>query len=243
MNRFPDVKCKFCGKNFETQIKIDPAIYKMVPNIKVGSNNFTCPHCNRVADYSEEDFRYTPELSKTLHFYGKEINSRNIILVEIDDPINDERVEWSGPLITLLIQELHKNKQWEKITPREFEEIVAELFKGYGYSVELTKRTRDGGRDVIAINRNNVIIPQKYLIECKHWKDKVGVSVVRELLGVSAIEEERPSGLIVASTSGFTKDALLLSEKDQAKWILSLKDKEAIEEWVKDYVNIKINLH
>jgi HJR/Mrr/RecB family endonuclease len=130
----------------------------------------------------------------------------------------------------------------EKISHREFEEIVAELFKGFGYSVELTKRTRDGGRDVIAINRNKVIIPQKYLIECKHWKDKVGISVVRELLGVSAIEEERPSGLIIASTSGFTKDALLLSEKDQTKWVLSLKDKEAIEEWVKNYVDKKIDL-
>ena len=242
MNRFPDVKCKFCGKNFETQIKIDPAIYKMVPNIKVGPNNFTCPHCNQVADYSEKDFRYSPELSKTLHSYGKEVNPRNIVLVKIDDPINDDKVEWAGPLITRLIQELHKSKRWEKITHREFEEIVAELFKGYGYLVELTKRTRDGGRDVIAINRKNVIIPQKYLIECKHWKDKVGVSVVRELLGVSAIEEERPSGLILASTSGFTKDALLLSEKDQTKWILSLKDKEAIEEWVKDYVVKKTNL-
>jgi HJR/Mrr/RecB family endonuclease len=34
---------------------------------------------------------------------------------------------------------------------RLFEEFVAELFHEFGYEVELTKRTRDGGRDVIAI--------------------------------------------------------------------------------------------
>ena len=239
MNQYPDIKCKFCHKVFEVQIKIEPEIYKMVSKIKIGKNNFTCPHCNKVGPYSEEDFRYTPELAKTLHYYGKQVDPKNIVLVTHDDPINEAKIEWAEPLTSRLIQELHKHKTWDKITHREFEEIIAELFYGFGFSVELTKRTRDGGRDVIAVKKNEMLIPQKYLIECKHWSDKVGVSVVRELLGAAAIEDERPSGLIIASTSGFSRDALLLSEKDQAKWILSLKDKEAIEEWVRDYVNKK----
>ncbi len=39
---------------------------------------------------------------------------------------------------------------------RRFEELVAELFVGFGYAVELTKRTRDGGKDIIAIKKQEV---------------------------------------------------------------------------------------
>lgn len=36
------------------------------------------------------------------------------------------------------------------LSPREFEEVIAELFQRWGYAVELTPQTRDGGRDVLA---------------------------------------------------------------------------------------------
>lgn len=71
MNKYPSVSCKHCGKEFETQIKIDPAIYAMVPNIRVGFNSFTCPHCENLAVYSEVDFRYTSELAAELANFGK----------------------------------------------------------------------------------------------------------------------------------------------------------------------------
>lgn len=51
------------------------------------------------------------------------------------------------------------------IDRRQFEELIAELFVGFGYEVELTRRTRDGGKDIVAIKRREV--NTKYLIECK----------------------------------------------------------------------------
>src|SRR5215211_5952306 len=36
-----------------------------------------------------------------------------------------------------------------EISPRQFEEIIAELFFREGYEVELTKQTRDGGYDIV----------------------------------------------------------------------------------------------
>ena len=70
------------------------------------------------------------------------------------------------------------------LLPRDFEELIAELFSGLGYSVELTQRTRDGGRDVVAINDS--VVKNKYLIECKRYKRDatVGVELVRQLHGV-----------------------------------------------------------
>jgi hypothetical protein len=38
-----------------------------------------------------------------------------------------------------------------QMASREFEELVAELWKRFGYEVELTKATRDGGYDVVAV--------------------------------------------------------------------------------------------
>ena len=76
---------------------------------------------------------------------------------------------------------------------RGFEELVAELFGGFGYEVELTKQTRDGGRDIVAIKRGEVQV--KYLIECKRPDPggHVGVGPARELLGVLTDEKaQRP---------------------------------------------------
>jgi len=56
-------------------------------------------------------------------------------------------------------------KELKVINRRRFEEMVAELWDGFGYDVELTKQTRDGGRDIIAVS--NAEISVRYLIECK----------------------------------------------------------------------------
>ena len=38
---------------------------------------------------------------------------------------------------------------------RILEEMIAEIFSGLGYDVELTKRTRDGGKDIIALRKRD----------------------------------------------------------------------------------------
>ena len=40
------------------------------------------------------------------------------------------------------------------LSPRQFEELVAEIWQRFGYLVELTCRTRDGGRDVVAVKQS-----------------------------------------------------------------------------------------
>lgn len=42
-------------------------------------------------------------------------------------------------------------EEMKTMNRRLFEEMIAELFDGFGFKVELTKKTRDGGRDIIAI--------------------------------------------------------------------------------------------
>ena len=118
---------------------------------------------------------------------------------------------------------------------RRFEELVAELFRGFGYTVELTKQTRDGGKDIIAIKRAEVQV--KYLIECKRPDPGglVGVCPVRELLGVW--QDEKATKAILATTAYFSKPAKVLFDKHP--WILEPKEYDDIKKWIDLYMNIK----
>lgn len=121
-------------------------------------------------------------------------------------------------------------------TSRQFEEIVAEIFHGFGFRVELTAATRDGGRDVIAVG-NEKIAATKYLIECKRYaaQNKVGVQPVRGLLGV--VQDERATKGIIVTTSAFTTPAEELLKRQ--KWVLEGRDFEGLLAWLKEYQRLR----
>lgn len=144
--------------------------------------------------------------------------------------------------IASLLNKIALNNQVLKEIPttdwRVFEEIVAEIFRGFNYEVVLTKQSRDGGKDIIALQKINGEVKQRLLIECKHWKGKIDVKPVRELIGVAVQEDDLPTGIILATTSEFTEDAGLLKEKpinSTSPIALDLKDCEDVLEWVGDY--------
>src|SRR6266511_2639144 len=74
----------------------------------------------------------------------------------------------------------------DRISPREFEEIVAELLAGLGWEVSLTPATKDGGHDILAVARTPGDVEVRVIVECKRYRQDraVGIAVVRELLGV-----------------------------------------------------------
>lgn len=87
MSDFPAIKCKNCGKTFETQIKIDPAIYAMYPNLAVGQNTFTCPHCEKQETYTEKDFEYTQKQANTLANFGKIVKAFVEVVEASSEPL------------------------------------------------------------------------------------------------------------------------------------------------------------
>lgn len=84
---------------------------------------------------------------------------------------------------------------------RDFEHVCAGYFSKKGYQVELKGLGgADGGMDLVVRRRG-----KKYLVQCKHWKGRVGVKVVREMYGV--MHAENFSGVFVMGLSGFTREA------------------------------------
>ena len=123
-----------------------------------------------------------------------------------------------------------------EFSPRQFEELIGDLFRGFGYEVELTARTRDGGCDVIAVRKAE--IETRNLIECKRYdpsSHNVGVRIVRELHGV--VTSHRATKGIIATTSYFTRDAK--QHIEQNHWQLEGHDLDGVMRWVQKYLHLR----
>jgi HJR/Mrr/RecB family endonuclease len=120
-----------------------------------------------------------------------------------------------------------------KIESRNFEEMVAELLRKKGFDVKLTKQTRDGGYDLIAVN-NIAGFPYRFLVECKRYarNRKIDVNIIRSFCQV--MNTNNSNGIIVTS-SFFSPDAI----DYQAKHVphqLHFKDNGDIIDWVSEYI-------
>ena len=101
-----------------------------------------------------------------------------------------------------------------KLHWKTFEDLMAEVFRRQGYSVEeQLGGGADGGVD-LALRRNGQIT----LVQCKRWTGKsVGVSIVRELFGIMA--SERAEAGILVTTSNFTKECEFFCAKKSIRLI------------------------
>ncbi len=118
------------------------------------------------------------------------------------------------------------------LNPRLFEELIERIFIKFKVKTELTKQTRDGGYDIIAID-DTTFSKNKYIVECKRHAlaNKVDVSIVRHLYGVK-VSSQVTKGLLVTS-SFFTKDAIEFAK--QHSWELELFDYNDIVKWLNLY--------
>lgn len=100
----------------------------------------------------------------------------------------------------------------DRLTPREFEELVCEVLDKNGLTVKLTKQTCDGGKDII-VCENKLIGNFLTYVECKKYrKDRpVAVNLVRELYG-AVMADNVTAGLLITS-SYFSREAEAFTEK------------------------------
>lgn len=115
------------------------------------------------------------------------------------------------------------------LSPRQFEELVAELLHQQGYEVALTPPSRDGGFDMYAARKDG-LGEFMYLVECKRYSQErpVGVDIVRALYGV--VEKQEASAGVLVTTSRFTKGAAEFQRSVRHR--LSLRDYLDLQEWL-----------
>lgn len=251
-----EIKCDKCEKSFSidaTDLDFDQVganeRHMGAEIFYAGEVELQCPKCRNTIEVSYEASEYpvgVPNYSET-HAHGAQIiRGFADIDVHFEDEIysfeEESRLYLSDEKkiitnlcsgVSDLILAANKNPAiLYDIDPRQFEELIAHIFSLHGFSVQLTKQTRDGGRDIIAI-RSDLGIQSKYIIECKRYalNNPVTVELVRTLYGVQM--QEGANKAVLATTSRFTPDARsFATAKNTTEWSMDLKDFEDIRQWV-----------
>ena len=146
---------------------------------------------------------------------------------------SSKKLDLSIKEITLeLKQYLRLNpKAMYDISPRKFEELICDILTNFGWEVELTSITKDGGYDIIGFNNLVGGIKSNWIIECKRYSPhrKVGVDIVRSICGVK--DNIKMGNAMIVTTSSFTKGA---HDLVKSRWDLELKDYDKINEWLRN---------
>ena len=217
-----------------------------------GSSIFNCPECENEIEIVYEAYEYPMgalnhsdistsgaeiirgfedidvSFQEEIYSYEKQtklyIPKENIIVTNLNESIT-----------TLVSQIVVNPELLYKISSRQFEELIANIFSKHNFQVELTSQTRDGGRDIIAIKTDELDVRSKYIIECKRYSRNrpVRVDLVRNLYGVQ--QQEGANKSVLATTSYFTPDAKKFAETtNTTEWAMDLKNYNDILSWIKD---------
>lgn len=144
-----------------------------------------------------------------------------------DELVRVSRFQWDRIIVELQRRPEHLFS----VDPQRFEELIAELLDRDGMEVQLTPRSSDGGKDIIA-RMDTPLGKHLYYVECKRYsrENPVGVQLVRQLYGVVSAAGAT-AGLLV-TTSNFTKNAVAFTQSTNVQNRLSLKDYGSIVDWL-----------
>lgn len=135
-----------------------------------------------------------------------------------------------SPVSDRLLKYLSENPgAFYQLKGRKFEEVMAEIYSKLGYDVELTKASKDKGKDII-IRKPETLGDFMYYVECKKYAPNkpIGVGIVRAFDGV--INMDRVNGGIIATTSYFTRDARDLILDKNLRYQIQMHDYNKIRE-------------
>lgn len=168
--------------------------------------------------YGEKDCRCGNRLSYTITAVEYPEGAYNFHTCEssgctyIDKP--SVEMEYNLPEKVLSIyEEILLNPEYVyNLEPCEFEEFVANVFRGIGFNAEVTQKTHDGGKDIVATFEMGGVLYTTYF-ECKRYSPDrpVGVEIVRELYAV--MEMERVDKGVIVTTSHFTRGAVAEAQR------------------------------
>lgn len=130
-----------------------------------------------------------------------------------------------------LLQSLFRNaRSLTSLTPGEFEDVVAELARDVGLDVTQTKRTRDGGRDIIVDGEFFPGVRARMAIEVT-TQPKVGVAK-----SAKALHQNRHFPLIMLVTCGrFSAGVVQEHQTPEFAQRLFLADQQSVLEWINRY--------
>jgi hypothetical protein len=208
--------------------------------------------------YVKEEFQDFPQILEHIKEYYKSSSFwesvnfyhdslKNLIeLLDIQNTYNLKQYDYSlykpvtknNNLISPIEVAIHESKVNPNIifnmNPHRFEEFIARIFINMGYNVELTKKTRDGGRDIFGFRDAD---KKKVAIEVKRYspKNPISIGLVQRFVGANVVEDV--TDMLFVTSSRYTKPSRNYNDKFNSKntMKLELNDYSDIIKWINDY--------
>lgn len=98
----------------------------------------------------------------------------------------------------------------DEMSGKEFEKLLALLFKKTGYQVSFTPESQDYGADLILYKDGS-----KTIIQAKRYKNPVGVKAIQEV--ASAVKHYKANKGIVITNNRFTENAYNLARSNEVE--------------------------
>ena len=180
--RFAGEKCPFCKTKYHYQQHDEYGpLGKRTHTVEYEESE----HCKLCG------FGYKHEFHSTHHFANSDVIASALRRFDLDDA--RVGLDELGSYLKSNFSDVYT------ISSRRFEELVADVYRQLGYRARLTQQTRDGGYDIVLLERSAA---EQVIVECKRYspKRKVGVEVVRSLLGVQLEVGVRRAKIVTTTT-------------------------------------------
>ncbi|MDR2570451.1 MAG: restriction endonuclease [Oscillospiraceae bacterium] len=187
-------------QHFCNDISLSPYLFSNFPN-EIKGNPFLLTLLAKIVKKNGFDY-----VENVLYKNANDLYlPQNKVKVESFEKVKVATASVNNSLLSVILK---TPSLMREISPREFERLIADLYRELGFEVELTKQTRDGGKDLYVLSRTD-IGSFLYLVECKRYAPNkpVGVEIIRNLYGVMGMSKRKANAGIVVTTSHFTKDA------------------------------------
>lgn len=230
---FTDAAQQLAGQHRDSLQLIDRAgIRSMIERYTINQELFATSLAARIKSLDLEDLLIFSEPT------AKDVEELHLNRPEIAEPNRSAILSVARLPFALIAKILRAPNEVRNLTPRQFEEFIADTLTQLGFTdVVLTPRSRDGGKDVIASNKIKGI-PLAFYFECKKYAEgnKVQLETLRALLGTIAHESNRVNKGVLVTTSTFTQGSreFILSEAR-----LDGKDYDGVLGWI-DEIRKKI---
>lgn len=106
-------------------------------------------------------------------------------------------------------------EEWYKMTDRDFEFEIGKVYSRHGYQTHVTKRSGDGGVDVIAKKDNETIY-----IQCKHYAPNTHLGAPELQAFWGCCSGNGISKGVMVCTSSLAKDARAFANKLKGKLVI-----------------------
>jgi len=116
----------------------------------------------------------------------------------------------------------------DQMSGTEFEELLAQLYQGIGWVVELTGKSNDGGCDLVIFTKDR---SRSVAIQAKRYKKKIGYDAVQQIYTARDIYKTKEAWVV--TNSYFTAPA-----QSRAKQLgVTLYDRNYLQQLMFDYVS------